>query len=177
MAIFNPFYSRANDVIFFESKWDKKSRPGNPVAESGELSRSPRDVYTYECERERECDREYEREGRERQSERVREREREGETVALLVCTLVVHTSRFWIACWLERGNVPSITIAQGRLSRRTSSPRTRGPVRVPYPGMANQGKWLHVINRGAVYACTLTFATDGKGLPSALTTVRSLLL
>ena len=31
MAMFYPFYSRANDVIFFESKWDKMSPPGNPA--------------------------------------------------------------------------------------------------------------------------------------------------
>ena len=31
ITIFYPFYSRAYDVIFFESKWDKKSTPGNPA--------------------------------------------------------------------------------------------------------------------------------------------------
>ena len=30
MAIYYPFHSRASDVTFFESKWDKKSPPGNP---------------------------------------------------------------------------------------------------------------------------------------------------
>ena len=30
MSIYYPFHSRASNVTFFESKWDKRSPPGNP---------------------------------------------------------------------------------------------------------------------------------------------------
>ena len=41
MAIYYPSHSRASDVTLFESKWDKKSPPGNPADRSSQ--RQPRE--------------------------------------------------------------------------------------------------------------------------------------
>ena len=101
-------------------------------AGSRELSRSPHDAHTYECDREK--------------------RQRRLSFAHLLRTRAGTRRLAVSYNYYALRNDVPAPA-----LFLRTGSLRTSVPIRTRCLGMADQGELLRVIIRGAVEACTLT--------------------